>query len=90
MGRPLEMGRSMTLVVSREWRDEHGLPLKEDFRRTFRVGLHRGEAARHRARGASSRRQAGTRDGVVVTFPEPLDHGLLMRALGVTRDGTAG
>jgi hypothetical protein len=24
---------------------------------------------------------------VVITFPEPLDHGLLMRALGVTRDG---
>ena len=22
-----------------------------------------------------------------MTFPEPLDHGLLMRALGVTRDG---
>jgi hypothetical protein len=30
---------------------------------------------------------AGSNDGVVVTFPEPLDHGLLMRALGVTRDG---
>jgi hypothetical protein len=30
---------------------------------------------------------AGGRNGLVVTFPEPLDHGLLMRALGVTRDG---
>ena len=32
---------------------------------------------------------AGRRDRVVVTFPEPLDHGLLMRALGVTREGAA-
>jgi len=27
MGRPLEVGRSVTLVISREWRDAHGLPL---------------------------------------------------------------
>ncbi len=38
MGRPLEVGRSVTLVISREWRDEHGLPLKEEFRRALRVG----------------------------------------------------
>ena len=31
--------------------------------------------------------EASSRSGVVVTFPKPLDHGLLMRALGVTRDG---
>jgi hypothetical protein len=30
---------------------------------------------------------AGTSDPVVVTFPEPLDHGLLLRALGVARSG---
>ena len=32
---------------------------------------------------------AGTRDPLVVTFPEALDHGLLLRALGVARDGQA-
>ena len=86
MGRPLETGRSVTLVVSRAWRDEHGLPLKEDFRRTLRVGLPEEKAIAP----ASWRIQppaAGTRDGVVVTFPRPLDHGLLIRALDVTRDG---
>ena len=31
----------------------------------------------------------GRRDGVVVTFPKPLDHSLLMRALGVTREGVS-
>lgn len=30
---------------------------------------------------------AGTRAGVIVTFPKPLDHGLLMRALGVRLNG---
>ena len=86
MGRPLEVGRSVTLVISREWRDEHGLPLKEDFRRALRVGptdLDPLDTTAWRIQPPT----AGGRSGVVVTFPEPLDHGLLMRALGVTRDG---
>jgi hypothetical protein len=35
MGRSLEPGKRYTLVVDREWRDQHGLPLKESFRRTL-------------------------------------------------------
>ena len=84
MGRPLSPGGAMTLVVSREWADEHGLPLKEEFRRTFRVtgpDTKPLDTASWRIAPPSS----GTRNGLVVTFPEPLDHGLLMRALGVTR-----
>ena len=81
-----EKGRSVTLVISREWLDENGLPLKEEFRRALRVGpteLDPLDTAAWRIQSPA----AGSRDGVVVTFPEPLDHGLLMRALGVTRDG---
>ena len=84
MGRPLSPGGAMTLVVSRDWADEHGLPLKEEFRRTFRVtgpDTKPLDTASWRIAPPSS----GSRNGVVVTFPEPLDHGLLMRALGVTR-----
>jgi hypothetical protein len=33
--------------------------------------------------------RAGTRDPLVVAFPEALDHGLLLRALGVWKDGRA-
>ena len=86
MGRPLEVGRSVTFVISHEWPDEHGLPLKEDFRRTLRVGptdLEPLDTAHWRIQPPHS----GGRSGLIVTFPEPLDHGLLMRALGVTRDG---
>jgi hypothetical protein len=86
MGRPLEKGRSVTLVISREWLDENGLPLKEEFRRALRVGptdLDPLDTTAWRIQSPA----AGSRDGVVVTFPEPLDHGLLMRALGLNRDG---
>jgi len=38
MGRSLTAGRSYTLLVSHDWRDGNGLPLAQDFRRTFRVG----------------------------------------------------
>ena len=88
LGRPLSSGGAMTLVVSREWADEHGQPLKEDFRRTFRVtgpDTKPLDTASWKIQPPSS----GSRNGVVVTFPEPLDHGLLMRALGVTRDSAA-
>ena len=86
MGRPLEVGRSVTLVIKREWPDENGLPLKEEFRRVLRVGptdLEPLDTSTWRIQSPA----AGSRHGMVVTFPEPLDHGLLMRALGVTRDG---
>ncbi len=86
MGRPLKSGQTVTLVVSREWRDEHGLPLKEEYRRVFQVGA----ADRLPLDPATWRLQppaAGSRDAVVVTFPKPLDRGLLTRALGVTHDG---
>ena len=86
MGRPLEEGTSVTLVISRDWRDENGLPLKEEFRRRYRVAP-ADEQPLDTASWRIAPPAARSRSGVVVTFPEPLDHGLLMRALGVTRDG---
>jgi hypothetical protein len=86
MGRPLKAGRLYTLVVGREWRDEHGLPLKEEYRHVLRVG----PAQTHQIEPSTWRilpPPAGRRDPLVVTFREPLDHGLLMRALGVRAGG---
>jgi len=87
LGRALEAGRSATLVIDREWRDAHGLPLKEEFRRRFRVGPAQDQPLDPASWRIQPSPSVGRRDGLIVTFPAPLDHGLLMRALGVTRDG---
>jgi hypothetical protein len=83
MGRSLEPGKRYTLVISREWRDGNGLPLKDDFKREFRVG-----PPDERPLDVSAWKitppVAATREPLLVTFDEALDHGLLLRALGVT------
>jgi len=88
MGRPLESGRTVTLVIDAAWRDAQGLPLKQGHRRQFTVS-----AADEQPLDTAAWRVAapvpGGRTPVVVTFPEPLDRGLLMRALGVRADGVA-
>lgn len=86
MGRSLTAGRRYVLVVDKEWRDANGLPLKEAFRREFRVGPP-DERPLDPATWRITVPRAGTRDPLAVTFPEALDHGLLMRALGVSVPG---
>ena len=88
MGSVLGTGRTVTLVISREWRDEYGQPLKEDYRRVFKVGAPAAKALEPRA-WVIEPPTAGSRTALVVRFPAALDHGLLMRALGVMRDGSA-
>src|SRR6185436_14362546 len=87
MGRPLHAGGQVTLVVKKDWLDARGVPLASEFRRSYRVG-----AADERALDPAAWRVAppppGVRDPLTVTFPEALDHGLLQRALSVTRAGT--
>jgi hypothetical protein len=82
MGKPLHTGRSYTLVISREWQDGEGQPLKEEYRRVFRVGPARTQPL-DTATWDVTAPEAGGREPLVVAFREPLDHGLLMRALGV-------
>jgi hypothetical protein len=86
LGRALKAGRTYTLLVRSEWQDANGLPLKESYRRSFRVG-----PADTRPLDTAHWRidapPAGGQTPLVVSFPEPVDHGLLFRALGVRRDG---
>jgi len=84
MGRALKAGHSYTLVVRQEWHDANGAPLKEAFRRTFRVGPADTQPL-DPGHWRIDAPKAGARAPLVVTFPEPLDHGLLLRALGVRR-----
>lgn len=86
MGRALEPGRAYTFVVRADWPDGNGLPLAEEHRRTFEVA-----AADTRPLDETewtiAAPAASSCDPVSVTFPEPLDHGLLVRAMGVAHDG---
>src|SRR5262249_58737339 len=38
IGPALESGKSYTLVIDREWKDAAGNPLRDAFRKTFKVG----------------------------------------------------
>ncbi len=89
MGRSLTEGKSYTLVVDKEWRDGHGLPLKEIYKRTFKVGPPDERPLDHTVWQIQAP-AGGTRTPLTVAFPEPLDHGLLLRAWGVQGpDGAA-
>jgi hypothetical protein len=88
MGRALKAGHTYTLVVRQEWHDANGAPLTEAFRRTFRVGPADTQPL-DPANWHIDPPRAGARAPLVVTFPEPLDHGLLLRALGVRQAGQA-
>ena len=80
LGRALVAGRTYTLVVDENWRDAFGQPLVSGFRREFRVGPPQ-ERAIDPAEWQLELPAPGTRDQLAVTFPIPLDYGLLHRAL---------
>lgn len=88
-GRALKPGHRFAVVIDQKWRDEHGQALASPFRHEFSVGPADMAALRladWKVLGPSSP-VPGARGALSVRFPKPLDHGLLQRSLGVTRDG---
>jgi hypothetical protein len=82
MGPSLVAGHRYTLLIDREWPDGEGLPLREPFRRDIRAGPP-DETPIDPNRWRLTPPPAGTRHPLVVAFEKPLDHGLLLSALGV-------
>jgi hypothetical protein len=82
MGRPLHAGQTYTLVIERAWRDGQGQPLVSEFRRVLRVGPARTDPVAP-AGWSIAPPDAASRAPLIVTFDGPLDHAILMRALGV-------
>lgn len=82
MGRALVKGRRYTLAVDSDWRDAYGRPLSAPFRHEFRAGPAI-EAPLDPLRWTVGAPRNGSRDPLVVSFPHPLDQGLLARALAV-------
>lgn len=82
LGRPLKEGASYTLEVDAAWPDAEGTPLSASFSKRFGVGPVDDspiDTVAWRLRVPP----AGSTSRLVVSFPEPLDHGLLHRGLAV-------
>lgn len=82
LGRSLRAGETYALIVDPAWPDAHGNPLQAPFEKRFSVGPadtvpldHTSWRLRVPAAGSTQR--------LVVSFPEPLDHALMQRAIGV-------
>lgn len=82
LGPVLEAGGQYTLAVDRDWRDADGRPLREEFKKTFRVGPPI-EAAIDPAQWKIITPASGSIAALKVTFPRPLDHALVQRTISV-------
>jgi hypothetical protein len=86
MGRPLRRGQTVSLVVKTDWLDARGVPLKSEFRRQYRVGPPDERPLSTLGWHITSPSASG-RGPLTITFPEPLDHALLQRAITVSHAG---
>jgi hypothetical protein len=90
IGPALEEGKRFTLVIDQAWHDGTGQPLKESFRKTFRVGPPDREPPEP-ARWKIDAPRAGTREALRMDFLEPMDHALAIRMIRVEKvEGTTG
>lgn len=82
IGPVLEAGHSYTLVVDAGWKDAAGQPLKAEFRKKFAVEKPV-EVGIDIAAWKIEPPAAKTRQPLVVKFPRPLDHALLLSKVHV-------
>jgi hypothetical protein len=83
MGPPIAEGARYTLVVDREWPDARGVPMIEEFRKTFRGG----PAVRMPPDPKTwhvAAPPAGSSQPLALTFPRPMNYALLQRTIRVT------
>jgi hypothetical protein len=85
LGPVLEAGKRYTLVIDREWKDAEGNPLKETYRKTFRV-LPPEETQPDPKTWKVEAPAAGTTAPLMMTSPKSLDHALLHRMLWIADD----
>ena len=87
-GPALVEGRSYTLVVDRLWQDAQGQPMQETHRKKFKVVAPDDKQPLPSAWKFVTP-AAATRQPLVVSFGEPLDHAMLQRVLTIVRGGDA-
>ena len=84
-GPVLEEGKSYTLVVDRQWTDGNGEPLKETFKKTFKV-LTPDETLPNPKAWKLAAPAANTTKPLTVTLEKSLDYTLLQRMLWIEDD----
>jgi hypothetical protein len=82
LGPALTAGKRYTLLIDRKWSDAESNPLKEEFRKTFTVAPPDRKPLDLDTWKVVKPRSA-TVEPVVVEFPEPMDHAILLRELDV-------
>lgn len=88
LGPPLREGRRYSLVVSGEWPDARGVPMRAGFERSFRVGAADRESP-DPDQWTLGVPDPASRDALRVEFGEPMDQAYLEHALSiVTPQGT--
>ena len=81
-GPALEAGRSYTLVISSDWLDGRGVPMVEEYRKTFRI-VPEDRTPPDPKKWRVTAPRAGTSDPLVIRFPDPLDYALLQHEIEV-------
>ena len=85
IGPPLTEGKRYTLVIDPDWPDARGVPMMEGFRKTIRGGPARRIPPDPR-QWIVIAPKTGTKDAVVVDFPNPMNYPLLQRMLRVSSE----
>jgi hypothetical protein len=83
VGSPLRDGERYTLVIDRAWPDATGAPLKQEFRKAFQAGPPDHESPDEK-RWKITPPKAGTKDSLIIVFPEPMDYALASRVIRIT------
>jgi hypothetical protein len=84
LGPVLEAGGQYTLVIDSEWKDAKGNPLKEAYRKTFRVLPPEEAQPGPKTWTIEAPEEAGAASPFVMISRSPLDHALMQRMLWIT------
>jgi hypothetical protein len=82
IGPALEAGGRYTLVIDADWHDGSGLPLRESYRKSFRVSAADRKPLTLKSWKIKSPK-AGTAEPLIVNFGKPMDHALALRVISV-------
>ncbi len=87
LGNPLQANTTYQLLVSKKWQDVQGRGLQKDFSKKFMV-THRDSVSPAPEQWTIGLPRSGSRESLVISFGEVLDHYLLMEAMQIsTQDG---